>query len=536
MSRMGRIPRLVALVAMGAVILTSCQSASNGPAPVSAGAGANATATPKSGGTIKYALLRDPVNFEPHQWGGYSSIAFQGSIYDGLLEYDEKGQIRGALAEKWEQPDPLTYVFHLRQGVKFQDGTAFDAEDVKATFDRIKDPKTAAEQRVLMENVAKIETPDPFTVKVTLATPSAVFLNALARATTLIVSADDVKSGFTFKTKTNGTGAFILTSWEPGGQYVLKKNPNYWKKGLPYIDQLIEFAIPDDKARANALRTGEADFADSIPWQEYDALEKDGFNVYKSSTVFTFVRLNTSVAPLNNKKVREALNYVVDRDAILQGAFGGFGKVVNGPLQQEGTTFYWKDLENYYKKDLDKARALLVEAGYKTPAEVPPLEWSVVNLVTQSAPSQIMLQELQQFGLRVTYKTIDTPTLVSNRASGAYQMMTDAMGFADNDPNGLRQYFDSKAGTSFATGVKYKNDRLDQLLAQGAQTTNTDERKKMYREAEGLILDEAPWVFLNWRPSAEAAPKYVKDYIVPPGLQATESLGRWEYLWLDKNK
>jgi peptide/nickel transport system substrate-binding protein len=520
------------LGATGVLLAANCQSAPTVGPGATASAGASGVA--KSGGHLKYALLRDPANFEPHLYGGYTSLAVQGSLYDLLVEYDEKAEIRGALAERWEHPDALTYIFHLRKGVQFHNGKPFDASDVVATLGRIKNPATSAEQRITVENIAKIETPDAYTVRLTLATPQTVFLTKLARPTMYMLSKDDIASGFTFRTKANGTGPFMLDSFEQGTKYVFKKNPNYWRKGFPYLDQITMLTVPDDQARVNALKTGEVDFADSIPWQEYKPLETAGFNVYRSLTTFTFIRLNSSVAPFDNKKVRQALNYIVDREEVLQTAFGGNGRIVDGALELEGTPFYSADLKGFYKKDWDKAKALLAEAGYKSPAEVPPLTWSVVNLVTQSAPSQVILQQFQQFGLRVTYKTIDTATLLANRSSGAYQLMTDAMGFANNDPDGFREYFDSRAGTSYATGTKYKNDEVDRLLAQGATMPDGDARKQLYRQAEGIIVEDAPWVFLNYRPSAEGAAKYVKGYVVPPGVLGVEDLHRWQFIWLDK--
>ena len=535
---MGRFTRVFSAIAIAGVIATSCSGgpAVSSPTPAASGASQAPSAAPKTGGTIKYALAREPIHFDPHVSSGQTSVSLQGTVYDGLVEYDEKGQFRGALAESWDHPDALTYVFHLRQGVKFHDGASFSSADVIANFDRIKDPKTAAPDGPFVQGWASYSATDANTVKVTLKTPDVNFLDKFVgdgNATMFMASAKDIAAGMDFRTKTNGTGPFSLKSWEPGGQFVLVKNPNYWKKGQPYIDQLIEFAIPDDTARVNALKSGAADFAENIPWQQIGPLES-GFSVFKHSNTFDMVRINTSKPPLNDKRVRQALNYIVDRKTILQLSFGGQGAIVDGPLQPAGSPFYWKDLEGFYKQDANKAKQLLADAGYKTPADVPPLELSVLTtFAPHNDPAQIIQQELSQFGLKVTIKPVDAPTLTANRGNGNFQFQMDGVGWSNNDPDSLRLYFQS-TGIGYAAGVKFKNDRLDQLLSQGSQTTDLAQRQTIYKEAEQIILDEAPWIFLLWRPSAEGAAKYIKGYTIIPNGLGIQNIGRWEYIWLDK--
>lgn len=536
---MGHVPRAIALFAIASVVVVSCAAPpATGPssaAPTQA-AGPAAAGTPKSGGTIKFAVAREPIHFDPHVSSGATSVSLQGSVYDGLLEYNEKGEFVGALAESWDHPDALTYIFRLRKGVTFHDGKPFGSDDVIANFSRIKDPKTTAPAGPFVQGWAGYEATDANTVKITLKAPDVNFLDKFvgdSNATMFMVSAKDIASGLDFRTKTNGTGPFILTSWEPGGQFVLKKNPNYWKKGLPYVDQLIEVGIPDENARVNALKSGAVDFAEVIPWQQIAPLES-GFNVYRHSNTFEMVRFNIGKPPFNDKKVRQALNYVVDRKTILQLGFGGQGSVIDGPLQPKGSPYYWTDLDGFYKQDPNKAKALLAEAGYKTPADVPPIEFSVfATFAPHNDVAQIVQQELSAFGLRVTIKPIDAATLTANRSNGNYQMQMDGVGFQNNDPDSLRLYFQS-TGIGHAVAAKFKSDRLDQLLTQGAQTTDVAQRKKIYREAEQIILEEAPWLFLLWRPSAEAGAKYVKGYAVIPNGLGIQNIGRWEHIWLDK--
>lgn len=166
---MKRYTRMAALLLVIAVVAMSC--ASPGPSG-SAPAPGQPDAKPKAGGTIRYGLVRDPIHFDPHVSAGQSSMSLQGSVYDGLVEYNDQGKLTGALAESWETPDPTTFVFKLRKGVVFHDGSTFDAEDVLASLNRIKDPKTAAPQGAFVATFTKMEAPDPFTVRITLAKPN----------------------------------------------------------------------------------------------------------------------------------------------------------------------------------------------------------------------------------------------------------------------------------------------------------------------------------------------------------------------------
>jgi peptide/nickel transport system substrate-binding protein len=522
--------RAAAFLVVLAVIAASCAQA-----PTGAPATGQPEAKPKAGGSIKYGLVRDPIHFDPHVSAGQSSMSLQGSVYDGLVEYNDQGKLTGALAESWETPDPTTFVFKLRKGVIFHDGSAFDAEDVLASLNRIKDPKTAAPQGAFVTTFTKMEAPDPFTVRITLAKPNVTFLDRFvgdSNSTMFMASAADIAANFDFRKKTNGTGAFMLTTWEPGGQYVFKKNTKYWKSGLPYLDEMIQIVIPDDKARVNALRSGEVDYVENVPWQELATLDK--FSTYPYSVSWVMVRLNSGRAPLDNKKVRQALNFIVDRQEVMQLAFGGQFKTIDGPLQQAGNAYYWKELEGTYKKDHAKATALLAEAGYRTPADVPAMEFSVFStFAAHNDPAQVLLQQFQKFGLKITFKAIDVATLNANRGNGNYQMQMDGLSFSGPDPDNLRAFFHSTA-VGHAVAAKFKNERLDQLLTQGAETTNPEQRKAIYLEAEKIILDEAPWVFILWRPTAEASAKHVKGYIVVPGGLGAQNFGRWEYIWLDK--
>ncbi len=493
------------------------------------------TAEGKYGGTIRVAHLRDLVIWDPHVSGGASHAWLLNNIFDTLIEYNLKGELVGALAERWEQPDANTYVFHLRKGVKFHDGSDFTAKDVVASIERMRNPEVAATMRTTMENVSKIEILDDHTVKLTLANPQATFLSMLTSYTTHILSEKDVNKPYSSPDNFNGTGPFILASWEPEREYVIKRNDNYWKEGLPYLDEVRHVIITNEKARMDALRSGEVDITSGVPWQDDAAFEAEGFVMYRHYGLMSYIRLNQNRPPLDDKRVRQALALILDRQEINDLAFGGLAITHMGPLQPPGSPYYFEDLEGAHAKDLDKARELLKQAGFATPADVPPLEFSCTTSALSAQPGKVVQQQWEEFGLRVVWKTIDVPTLTKNRAEGTYVVHQDGGGMAVPDPDYLRIYFHSMHGSTHAVGVKYKNERLDELLDLASQTTDEAKRKAYYREAEEIILDEVPMIWLLWRHNGEAAATYVKGYDTLPSAMASQAnLGRFEYVWLDK--
>ncbi len=238
------------------------------PGPSEAGA-------PKPGGTLKFALLRDPVGWEPHINQGVTTYSFMNNIYETLIRYSPKGVLEPGLAVRWETPDPATYLLHLRRNVKFHSGNPFSAEDVKYSLERILDPNTAATRSKEFSVMQSLTLVDPSTLRITLKRPDAPFLDLLASGEALIVDKKWAQSGGNFKQAASGTGPFKLGPFETGVRYTLLKNPDYWEQPYPYLNR-IEFAsIPKDEVRMQALQTGSVDMTEYIPWQFIKTLEKD---------------------------------------------------------------------------------------------------------------------------------------------------------------------------------------------------------------------------------------------------------------------
>jgi peptide/nickel transport system substrate-binding protein len=529
-----------AVLSVAMVVVTGCGKGApvgtGGSDPKGTGTSTNTGSNPKSGGTLKVGISRDPLAFDGHIAYGITNSSVLGNVYDGLVEYDMPGdgKIVGALAESWTMPDDKTYSFKIRQGIKFHNGDPFDAHVAEWNLKRIMDPQTAAALRgELTSIIDKIEVPDDYTLKITLKQPSPVFLNVLAARDTYMMDQKWVVAGNDPKKFAMGTGPFKMKSYEPQRNVILVKNESYWKKGLPYLDGLDLEVVQDDAARTNAFKGNEVDFIEYVPWQELQGFESDkSLKLTKGFDTFNIVRLNPNRAPFDNPKVREAMNYVIDRQEIINLAWGGQGQPINGGMLQQSSPYYNADLQGVWKKDWDKARQLLKEAGINNPADVK-LTLETSTLAVHKDTAQVVLQELQQFGFKVEYKTFEFQTTVDKRANGDYQMLVDGLGMSWPDPDFYFQYFHS-TGSGHAKGVKMKVDAIDKLIEQGRTTVDPAKRKPIYHDLEKQIVENSPWIFLLWRPQAQVTRNFVMGYKPLPGGIAGYSIGYLEYVWLNK--
>ena len=484
------------------------------------------------GGVFRFGMARDAVGLDPHLNYGVTSWSVQGNVYDTLVQYDEQGRIAPALAESWTQPQPTLYLFKLRRNVTFHNGARFTAEDVLYTFQRIRDPQTRATRQrdvdALLENVRAV---DPYTVEVRLKSPSATFLNLLARPELYIVSKRWAETGGDFKKDAVGTGPFRLTSYEFGVRYVLERNPTAWNP--PCLDRVEMYPYQDDRARVNAIKSGQVDMIEYLPWQDVEFFMRErGFKVYRGRELFNFVRLNPNRPPLNNPKVRQALNFAVNRQSVSIVAFGGQGQPMDGFLVRRDSWAYNQQTSKVWKYDPDRALALLREAGYQQPSDLR-LQFESTPLSVHLDSAQVILQSLRSLGIQVDFRVIELAVLLQKRASGDYMLAMDGLSPPWSDPDQYFFYFHSTA-TAYAAPVKFKNERLDQLLEEGRRADDPAKRKAVYNDIERILAQEAPWIFVLWRPQAEVGRSQVKGYNRLPGVLGTATSGFFERVWVEK--
>ena len=483
------------------------------------------------GGTLKFGLSRDAIGLDPHLNYGITSWSVQGNVYDTLVQYDVRGRLSPALAESWTQPQPTLYVFKLRRNVTFHDGSPFTAADVLFTLQRIRDPNTRAYRQrdldALLENATAL---DPFTVEVRLKNPSATFLDLLARSEMYIISKRWSEGGGDVRKTAIGTGSFRLTSYEFGVRYILERNPTAWNP--PCVDRVEMYTNQDDRARVNAIKSGQVDLIEYLPWQDVEYFFRErGYTVYRGRELFNIVRLNPNRPPLNNPKVRQALNFAINRQSVGIIAFGGQAQPMDGFLIRQDSWAYNPQTSKVWKYDPDRAVALLREAGVQ-PQDLR-LTFESTPLSVHLDTAQVILSQLRSLGIQVDFRVIELAVLLQKRGSGDYMMVQDGLSPPWADPDAYYPYFHS-TGTQHAAAVKFKNDRLDQLLDEGRRTTDQAKRKVIYNDVERILFQEAPWIFALWRPQAEVSRSYVKGYIRLPGVLGTSTVGYFERIWIEK--
>lgn len=487
---------------------------------------------PRHGGLLKMGVVQDITTFDPHVFSGVVYCQAQMNVYDQLVTYATNGDLTPQLAVSWETEDSQVYVFHLREGVKFSNGNPLTADDVVYSFERILNPDTVASRREAMLQIDEVEAVDNLTVKITLEQPNGLFLGDLAVYGCSMVDKEWAEAGGNYTEQMMGTGPFMLSAFEKGVQYSFVRNPNYWEEGKPYLDGFVLVFIENATTRVNALKNGEVDLADFIPWAEMPGLgSSEEFKLVTAHSTLMFVRLNSNREPLDNRLVRQALNYAIDRELINTLAWGGFGMPLKAGLIPAGTYYYGEDLERW-EYDPEKAVALLAKAGYE-PQDVH-LVIESMDWVGHSDSATIIREQLASLGIDIELKIVPIPQAVEQRQTGDYQMQIDGQKPQTSDPDFYTNWFHSQLGGQYAAGVGFSLTIVDELLEQGRLVSDPLERQQIYYAVEALLLHEAPWIFIQYRPDGEAAAEYVEGYAGLPGVTALYNQAFLENVWLDK--
>ncbi len=339
------------------------------------------------------------TTLDPYDANDTLSQAASKSFYQGLFGMDKDMKLVNVLAESYDvSKDGLTYTIKLKKGIKFHDGTTFDAAAVKANLDRVTNPANKLKRYTLFNRVAKTEVVDSSTVKVTLKEPFSPFINVLGHPSAVMISPAALqKYGKEIAFHPVGTGPFEFVEWKQPDHLKGKKFAGYWKTGYPKIDTITWKPVVDNNTRSAIMQTGEADFAFSIPFEQAAVLKNSPKVdlISAPSIIQRYLSLNTTVKPFNDPKVRQAINYAINKDALAKVAFAGYAVPAEGVVPP-GVDFAEK--LGPWPYDPAKARALLKEAGYPNGFET--TLWSAYNHTTAQKVIQFVQQQLQQVASR----------------------------------------------------------------------------------------------------------------------------------------
>ncbi len=479
-----------------------------------AGAGAAALAqTPPN--VLIVGQIAEPQSLDPHTVTATNDFRILVNIYDGLVRYrDGTLEVEPALAESWTiSDDGKTYRFKLRQGVKFHDGSDFNAEAVKFNFDRMLNedhPFYNTGPFPLSFNFSSIDAVnvlDEYTVEFKLKEPFAPFLSNLAYPTGLIVSPEAVKKyGKEFGRHPSGTGPFKFAEWQSGQRVVVERNPDYWDTA-PALEAVVFRPITDANTRVAEMMAGGLDVMVEVPPDNLATFKQDAnFAVAEQAGPHVwFTILNVKSGPFADKKVRQAANYAVNKQGLVDNVLQGSATLAPGPIPP---AFNWVENKTEpYPYDPEKAKALLAEAGAGNPEitfYVTEGGSGMLDPITMGAAIQA---DLQAVGFKVKIETYEWNTFLGKVNTGLEGKADMAeMAWMTNDPDTVpyltlrSDALPDKGG--FNSGY-YSNPKVDELLEKARSSTDQVERGKIYGEVQNIVHDDAPWLFVaNWKQNA----------------------------------
>lgn len=479
-----------------------------------------AQAQVRRGGTLRVGLDVDADTLDPRLTKNTSGFRVKELAYNGLVAINPDYSAVPDLAEKWENPDEKTWVFHLRQGVKFHDGSDLTANDVKYTYESVLDQSFNSPARAFYLSVNSVEATDSNTVKFTLKDPFAPFLSYMDLA--IVPQASASKSDF--GTKPIGTGPFKVDTWNTGDSIEFSAFDGFYG-GRANLDRVRVRVVPDNSARVVALESGDLDFVQSpLSPQDVSRIQSAGGSKLKVDRTpaagYTYVNLNTADPILSDKKVRQALSHLVNKQQIIDTIYKGIGQPANGPIVP-GMWAYSPDIMSYDYSP-DKAKQLLDDAGWPVGADgIRAKDGNRMSLVVRTHSEdpdrkqliQVLQSEFQNVGIDATTNTVEFPALFQDVQDGKFQVVVIGwLNLSDPDRATFRQF--TIDGT--ANYGKYKNDQVDSLLKQARTTLDQTKAKQLYTDAVKQIVDDAPYIFVQYQEYIAMYTTKLQGYVVNP--------------------
>lgn len=474
------------------------------------------------------------------------SLKIGHQVFDSLIEYKEgTTEVEGALAESWEvTPDGLKYTFKLRQGVTFHDGTEFNADAVAFNFKRWDDPKSEYKfegdsfdyydsmfgpdgSRVIKE----VKVVDPYTIEFILNQPQAPFLQNIAMTCFGIASPKAIQEKKeNFKSEPVGTGPFVFKEWKRNDSITLEKNPNYWKEGLPKLSKVIVRSIPDNSARFNALQNGEIDLMEDLSPDDLSVLESNAElqKIERPSFNVAYLGFNFKNKPFDDVKVRQALNYAVNKQGIIDAFFAGQAKPAVNPMPP--TLWGYNDSIQDYPYDLEKAKQLLAEAGYPNglPDEVTFYAMPVSRpyMPDGKKVAEAIQADFEKIGVKVKIESPEWATYLDETKVGEKDDIYMLGWTGDNgDPDNFIYTLLDKDSIPGNNRNFYVNEKLHTILVAAQKEVDQSKRAELYKEAQVIIKEDAPWIPLVHSVPLLAGKANLKGFVPSPtGTEAYSNI------------
>lgn len=489
-------------------VLAGCGGSTTAtPAPTESGTASTEPATPVEGGILKFGTDSEPTGFDPHTVSEEASLRVINQLYETLVGTNPDMTYYGQLAESWEIPDDVTYIFYLRQGVKFHSGREMTADDVVYSFERVLGRTDAGDIGALGSKdsyyggIDTIEATDDYTVTMTLSEPNAAFMANLTSSYGAIVCKEVVEANDGSLSAIDtmcGTGPFMYQDSVVDNYITLVKNPDYWEEGAHKLDGITYYLLADESARLAALRTGDINLCSlsALNLSEVEGDESIKVLSYQSNN-YTYLGFNLSSEALQDVRVRQAMSMAVDRDAIIDYVYNGEATVSTFVAPAMGHWVWDAPAESpLYTQDIDAAKALMEEAGYSDSNRLA-IKMAAGLLDSIRDTAVILQQQLKEIYIDVEITNLESGEYVDvwgkmNTPEAGYDAMCGQNG-SGTDPNRAVSFFFSTTGGANVWG--YSNAQVDELCTQGVATTDEAEREAAYIEAQKIVIDESPNLF-----------------------------------------
>ena len=476
------------------------------------------------GGTLRAAWQARWESLDPHIASSEASFQVLNNVLETLTFFDDDMNLIPWLAESWEaSEDGLTWTFNLRQDVTFSNGRALTAEDVKWSFERLIDPEIGSGNAFRLGGAGTIiEAIDDYTVSITTESIIATMPASLAANKSTAVMASESVNDEGLVDIPIGSGPFVISEVEGTTRLVLSRNANYWQAGLPYLDEVIITPITDDVTRELALQGGEVDWVFTIAPQNLESLQAEPGIIVETAPrlAYDYFGLNLNREPFSDVRVRQAIAFAIDRDVICAFAFFRICEPIQGPTAS-GTPWYFPYAP--YDRDLDRARELLAEAGYADgfTMEIMP----AVGFDETIRGAQVVQQQLAEVGITVEISAVEFSEWLQRQADGDFDaFMLSWLGLTDAEDY---FYLQHRTGQTFNfTG--YSNPEFDELVDRGREVSDFDERYAIYEEANRILVDDAPYIYMYAKSEVKAWSTAVEGYVVRP-----DSANNFWTVWLN---
>jgi peptide/nickel transport system substrate-binding protein len=462
------------------------------------------------GDTIIMGTIGDASNLIPPLASDASSSTITGHVYNGLIRYDKNMRFEGDLAESWDiSDDGREITFHLRKGVRWHDGEPFTSADVLFTYKLMIDPETPTAYAERYKQVEEAMAPDAYTFKVRYAEPLAPALVswAMGICPEHLLKDEDISTSELARNPV-GTGPFRFVKWDPGEQIVLERNEDYFE-GAPYIKRIVYRIVPDTTTMFLELQSGGLDYMGLTPLQYARQTEspafKRRFNKYRyPAFAYTYLGYNLRKPMFQDRRVRQAISYAIDKQEIVDGVLLGLGQPATGPYKP-GSWPYNPEVQRYPYAP-DKARALLDAAGWKDrdgdgvrDKDGQALAFTILTNQGNDQrikAGEIIQRRLQEVGIEVKLRVIEWASFLKEFI---YTGRFDAtiLGWTiPVDPDGYNIWHSSKTGPRELNFIGYSNPEVDRLLEQGRRVLGVDKRRPVYHRLQEILAEDVPYTFL----------------------------------------